>query len=159
MYVTWLGSILVLFPSALAIITVFRRVLLFSDNCLILGGVLGTSLIAHVLKILISRPRPIVVQDMIVNMPTDFSFPSAHTAQVTSFLISLALIATRDLPMKTSVVVWSICGLIILTVGFSRIYLKVHYMSDVIAGAVLGIFWVFFLNWFISLIFSGGGHA
>ena len=159
LYITWLGSIIILFPAAVTIIGGFWRMLPPSDMFLLLGGVLGASLSAHVLKMIISRPRPLAVQDMIVNMPTDFSFPSAHTAQATAFFVSLALITTRGLPWKTSVVVWSLCGLVICTVGFSRIYLKVHYVSDVIAGAALGLVWVFALQWFIHALFTGGGHA
>lgn len=158
-YITWLGSILVLLPTAVLVSAVFRRVLHLTDMYLILGGPLGASLLAHVLKLLISRPRPTVVEDMLVTMPTDFSFPSAHTAQATAFFIALALIASRGLEAKTGLFVWVLCGLVIAAVGLSRVYLRVHYLSDVIAGAALGLVWVYVLNWIIRSMFSGGGHA
>lgn len=158
-YATWLGSLLVLLPAGAALAALCWRMFEGADICLILGGLLGASLWAHLLKIVISRPRPVAVQDMLVAMPTDFSFPSGHTAQATSFFVALALVASRSLPTKTAVLVWLACGLVIVIVGYSRIYLKVHYISDVIAGAALGIVWVYMLNWFIHAVFTGGGHA
>jgi undecaprenyl-diphosphatase len=157
--ITWLGSILVLLPAGVSVIALFRRALHFSDMCLIIGALLGASLLAHLLKIIFARPRPTVVSEMLVNMPPDFSFPSAHTAQAASFFIALGLVAGRYLPDKTGAAVWLFCVLLILVVGLSRIYLKVHYISDVIAGALLGVVWVFMLNWLINALFTGGGHA
>ena len=158
-YATWLGSVLVLLPAGAVLAALLWRMLDAADICLILGGLLGASLLAHLLKIVISRPRPVAAPDMLVAMPADFSFPSAHTAQATAFFVALALAATRDLPTKTALLVWLACGLVTATVGYSRIYLKVHYISDVIAGAVLGIVWVYLLDWFIHAVFTGGGHA
>ena len=96
---------------------------------------------------------------MMVNMPPDYSFPSAHTAQAASFFIALGLVATRNLPMKTGVAVWLCCGLLISFVGLSRIYLQVHYISDVIAGATLGVAWILILNRLIDAVLTGRGHA
>lgn len=81
LYVSWLGSILVLLHIAVSVIAVFRRVLNHADMYLMLGGLLGASLIAHLLKLVISRPRPMISQDMLVSMPADFFLPSAHPAQ------------------------------------------------------------------------------
>lgn len=158
-YITWLGSILVLLPAGVSMIALFRRALNFADMVLIIGGLLGASLLAHLLKILFARPRPTVVTDMMVNMPPDYSFPSAHTAQAASFFVALGLVASRNLPIKSGAVIWLFCGLLISLVGLSRIYLKVHYISDVIAGALLGVVWVFILNWLIHAILTGEGHA
>ena len=159
LYVTWLGSVLILFPTAIVVIALFRNKLHFSDRLLLLGGLVGASAIAHAVKLIISRPRPIAAQDMLVSMPTDFSFPSAHTAQAASFFVALALAATRYLPEKTSPLIWLGSGCLIILVGLSRLYLKVHYPSDVIAGAALGIGWVLILNWLISAFVTGEGHA
>ena len=89
-------------------------------------------------------------------IPSEKRTNSGHTAQATSFFVALALVASRRLPTKTAVLGWLLCGLVIAIVGYSRIYLKVHYISDVIAGAALGIVWVYVLNWFIHAVFPGG---
>jgi len=156
---TWLGSLLVLLPSGVAGVGLLRRVLTPADIGLIIGGLLGASVLTHILKLMVSRPRPVIVEDMIVAMPADFSFPSAHTAQAVSFFLALALVVNRTLPVKNGAVVWLFCVLIAALVGYSRIYLKVHYISDVVAGALLAIFWIMLLNWFIHSCFSGGGYA
>ena len=158
-YVTWLGSILVLLPATVMIVISFWRSLQASDIILLLGGLLGASLITHLLKLLFSRPRPDMGHGMLVDMPTDFSFPSAHTAQATSFFLSLALIATRMLPIKTSITTWALAVLITAMVGFSRIYLKVHYTSDVLIGAFVGIVWIYILTQLIATFVTGGNHA
>ena len=158
-YITWLGSIILLLPVGVTVIALFRGTLDFADMALIIGGLLGASLLAHLLKILIARPRPTVVADMMVNMPPDYSFPSAHTAQAASFFFALGLIAARHLPVKSATAVWLCCGLLISFVGLSRIYLNVHYLSDVIAGAILGVAWVYILNRLIYAVLKGGGHA
>ncbi len=157
--ITWLGSILVLLPAGVTVIALSRRALHFSDMCLIISAPLGASLLAHLLKILFARPRPTVVSEMMVNMPPDFSFPSAHTAQTASFFVAAGLVATRGLPPKTGAAVWLCCGLLISCVGVSRIYLQVHYISDVVAGAILGVVWIFILNWLIDTVLKDRGHA
>ncbi len=86
-YITWLGSIILLLPAGVSVIALFRKTLNFADMLLIIGGLLGASLVAHLLNILCARPRPTVVADMMVNMPPDFSFPSAHTAQAAERII------------------------------------------------------------------------
>jgi undecaprenyl-diphosphatase len=72
-------------------------------------------------------------------MPPDWSFPSAHTAQASAFFLVLAVIAIRRLPPRLSLPT-ALCSLLIVAgVGYSRIYLQVHYTSDVIGGLILAI--------------------
>lgn len=157
-YITWFGSILVLLPGALGIVVLFRRMLSSADVFLILGGLIGSSLVTHLMKLIFSRPRPIVIDGMLVSMPRDFSFPSAHTAQATAFFAALALVAYRYTPVKIGSSIRAISGLIIFLVGYSRIYLKVHYISDVIVGAVLGLSWIYILNWIINTLSKGDSN-
>lgn len=143
--VTWAGSGLVLFPLALVIagILFFRgRV---NDALMVSGGLLGAFVLVHGLKRLFARPRP-DVQGLLVAMPSDFSFPSAHTSQAVAFALACALAAGRDASMSAGLLIWGCLGLTALLVGISRIYLHVHYVSDVVAGAILGAAWVLALN-------------
>ena len=85
------------------------------------------------LKQTFSRPRPYQIRDDVccLKMPSDqFSFPSGHTAAA---FVVLTVIA--------SIYSWLFIPLFVLavTIGASRIYLGVHYPSDVLAGAVLGL--------------------
>jgi undecaprenyl-diphosphatase len=83
------------------------------------------------IKHLTERPRPFLEHDAIVRVacPTDFSFPSGHAA--TAFM--MAVILSTQFPRYKYAFYFLAC-----LVGFSRIYLGVHYSSDVIAGAIIG---------------------
>ncbi|WP_373501812.1 phosphatase PAP2 family protein [Desulfococcus sp.] len=143
--VTWAGSGLILFPIALII----SGLLFFNDRradaLLVSGGLLGTFILVHGLKCLFARPRP-DVQDLLVAMPADFSFPSAHTAQAAAMALACAMAAGRHVSTAASVTIWGCLGLATLVVGISRVYLQVHYISDVVAGAILGAAWVLTLH-------------
>ena len=86
-----------------------------------------------ILKPLVARPRPFQVKtgiELIINAPKDFSFPSGHTlASVISAVILLI--------EKRSFGVWA--TVLAVLIAFSRLYLHVHFPTDVIFGAILGI--------------------
>jgi undecaprenyl-diphosphatase len=101
---------------------------------LLLTGVGVSSLV----KGLVSRPRPLASLALIA-VPTSASFPSGHA--LSGFLLfgtlALMLVASRvPKPLRT----WGAAavGLFALTIGLSRVYLGVHYFSDVLAGWLLG---------------------
>ena len=135
---TWLGSLYFLTPSAL-ILTGFLLWAGKSREILLLVLSLSTAGIAvHIAKLIFRRPRPDSLVHL-VPMPTDWSFPSGHTAQATAFFLSVTLIAIRTLPpaLATLTAVFSL--LIVIGVGYSRVYLQVHYLSDVLAGMALAV--------------------
>lgn len=103
------------------------------------GNVLTVSAIGYLLKHLVARPRPDVGQ---LAERTSFSFPSGHSllAMCLACSIIIALQATVGPRKSTKLRV----GLIIYVVliGFSRIFLRVHYPSDVLGGFLLSFTWV-----------------
>jgi undecaprenyl-diphosphatase len=143
--ITWAGSGLVLFPLAALIAGILWFRGRGADALLVSGGLLGCFLLVHGLKHLFARPRP-AMEDMLVTVPAGFSFPSAHTAQAAAFALACAMAFGRDAASAAEMLTWGCLGLAALLVGISRIYLHVHYVSDVIAGAVLGLAWVLALN-------------
>ena len=149
--ITWFGSILVLLPCALVIGLALLRMQRLSDAALLVGGLGGSSILAHLLKLVFARPRP-QVDEMLVAMPTDFSFPSAHTAQVVAFTLACALALGKDLSGAEIFGFWAVLVIFSALIGYSRIYLQVHYISDVMAGAVVAIAWVSLFSWIIKKI-------
>ncbi len=95
-----------------------------------LTSVCGEGIIKH----LVCRMRPchkLEDEDLIVKRPSFYSFPSGHTASSFS-VFAVAL-------LRCPATVWS--GILILSVliSFSRVYLRVHYLTDVLCGVVLGL--------------------
>ena len=85
------------------------------------------------LKPLVGRMRPFTVNtgmELLINAPKDFSFPSGHTAA--SFGAAFALLFVKNKLWIPSMILASL-------ISFSRLYLYVHYPTDVLAGILLGL--------------------
>jgi undecaprenyl-diphosphatase len=109
--------------------------------------VLGGSVSDLVLKEIFARQRPTIVPHLVD--AENFSFPSGHAAMSVVIYVSLALIMTySQINMKLKLYIISAACFLALLVGFSRIYLGVHYPTDVLAGWLLGMFWVL-LGWLL----------
>jgi undecaprenyl-diphosphatase len=90
----------------------------------------------------VNRERPSM--DQLVSVST-LSFPSGHAMSAMAFygfLIYLGFHLASTLGVKLAI--FFTLGALILLIGFSRIYLGVHYPSDVLAGFIGGIIWVSF---------------
>lgn len=103
------------------------------------GGILNT-----LLKELFGRPRPTVVEQ--VTAVSSLSFPSGHSMTAFIAYASVAYLGGRLEP--TAVLrwtTWGLASLLILAIGASRIYLGVHYPSDVLGGYLAGLAWLAFV--------------
>lgn len=94
---------------------------------------IGTILTEGVIKHLVERVRPIIaypIDNPLIKLPISFSFPSGHTASSIAVAYVLSTYIKRYKFYFISLAV---------LIGFSRIYLYVHYFSDVLGGAVVGL--------------------
>lgn len=125
---TLLGSLWLLLPAIGLITLRWRQAGLRS-----LVALLSASLLCHLLKFLIDRPRP-DLWPSVLPLPADAAFPSAHSAQAMAVAVALLYLMPSRWQM------WVGGGLILLAglVGLSRLYLQVHWPSDVVAGWLLG---------------------
>jgi undecaprenyl-diphosphatase len=104
-------------------------------------GAGGIGLVVTAVKLAAGRSRPPLPFAAVAE--DGYSFPSGHAAGITVVVLLSAWMLTRWVVRSWTarVVVWTSASLLIGMVGFSRIYLGVHYLSDVSAGWVLGAAW------------------
>ena len=93
-------------------------------------------IITYFSKLLAGRPRP---SEALINMPKSLSFPSGHTLTSLVFYLLFVYIITSKMEKRKRIFLLIIASLFALLIGFSRIYLGVHYFSDVLGGIIIGI--------------------
>jgi undecaprenyl-diphosphatase len=110
-------------------------------HALVLAGtVLLTEISSDLAKGFYARPRPDLVPHG--SYVYSASFPSGHSAlSAATFLTLAVLIASLEPNRGTKAMVFALAVALIIAVGFSRIYLGVHWPSDVLAGWCLGAAW------------------
>ncbi|HRD49685.1 MAG: phosphatase PAP2 family protein [Candidatus Competibacter sp.] len=138
--ITWLGSLYVLAPITALISVILLYFQKRAEVLLLLVGFGGATLLVHLAKAILDRPRPSVMEPLVV-LPTDSSFPSAHTTHSVAFALCMVLIIRRILP-EWQFTAMAVALMLAVAVATSRIYLQVHFPSDVMAGITLGIGWV-----------------
>jgi undecaprenyl-diphosphatase len=132
--ITWLGSLLVLLPLSILIAWAQSRRSSLRVSAFVPVSLLLATALGFITKIMVERPRPQLFSGPIP-LPEDWSFPSAHTMQVTAFLLAVMFIAKDKFIFATA----AGAALIILLVGISRLYLQVHFPTDVIFGMIAAI--------------------
>jgi len=101
------------------------------------GGALLNALLKHAFR----RARPLFDDPLLVL--TTYSFPSGHAMAATVLYGLLAVSAMRHLRQgRSRMLVASVAGVVIVLVSFSRLYLGVHYLSDVLGGMAVGVVWL-----------------
>ncbi len=137
--VTWFGS-----ATCLILLTVILFIIIKNKKA---GLLIGTNLVIisilnQTLKSLLQRPRPTGFR--IIN-ETGYSFPSGHSMismAFYGFLIYLIYKNVKNKYLKFTLII--ILFILIISIGLSRIYLGVHYTSDVFAGFLLSIAYLIF---------------
>jgi undecaprenyl-diphosphatase len=100
----------------------------------------GNGALTRILKDIFARVRP--EHDHGIAQADGFSFPSGHSSASIVAYAMLAYLAVRLLPRAWHLPAACTAGVLIFTTGFSRVVLQVHYVSDVLAGWVLGGTWM-----------------
>jgi membrane-associated phospholipid phosphatase len=139
--VTALGSIFVV-----ALVAAVASTLLWTSEhrwsvVLLWVAIVGGAVLNLVLKAGFDRPRPDVF-DWRVEYAGQSSFPSGHAMLSMVVYWTLAYLVSRlERPPLLRWLTWAFALLLVLLIGASRVYLGVHYPSDVIAGFVVGFVW------------------
>jgi undecaprenyl-diphosphatase len=102
---------------------------------------IGASTLNITLKLAFKRPRPVPFFNL--TAPESYSFPSGHSLASFCFFAGLAAILSGRIKQKRPrTIMWTIAIVMFLLIGLSRIYLGVHYTTDVIAGFAAASIWI-----------------
>ena len=141
LFITFLGSHQFLIPANLLLLAYFifiRKYSWFSIRVAVIA--LSSLALMLLLKSLFKRKRPL---SPLLKAAKGLSFPSGHA--ITAVTFYGLVIYILDHIMGTGLAFYLLAGffiLLILMIAFSRIYLRVHYLSDVLAGLVIGTLWL-----------------
>jgi undecaprenyl-diphosphatase len=138
--VTALGSTIVLGIVLFAVVGYMFIARKRAEAWLMLGAVLGGVALNNILKFSFARPRP----DLVAPAARVFtpSFPSGHaTMSAITYLTLGALLAHTHASRPMRIYFMSLAALLTVLVGLSRVYLGVHYPTDVLAGWCIGTAW------------------
>jgi membrane-associated phospholipid phosphatase len=137
---TQAGGGWVLWPGGALIVVLLARAARRREAALFAVAVVGANLVSETMKLFFHRLRPAPWFDY--PLPFTYSFPSGHAFVSFCFYLCLADILIDDKwPLARKVAIWSAALGCTLTIGFSRVYLGVHYPTDVLAGYAAGIAW------------------
>ncbi len=139
--ITMLGASGVLLPLGSCVVLGFLWASWRRGAVLFLVTMAGATVLNVVLKLSFHRTRPTSFFD--IPLPTSYSFPSGHAMLTFCFYGVLAALLTARISARAArLAIWSVATAVIVLVGISRVYLGVHYPSDVVAGYAGAFVWV-----------------
>ncbi|MCF6201493.1 MAG: phosphatase PAP2 family protein [Hydrogenimonas sp.] len=135
-WITLLGKPQSLAIFGVAVTIVLLRYRKFAELIAFYISFLGSSLTVYSLKTIFERARP----EGALYLERSYSFPSAHAAVAISFYLFLVYLCIRESQNRIFNISLAIGGVTLaLLIGISRIYLGVHYLSDVVVGYIVGL--------------------
>ena len=141
LFITFLGKHQFLVPANLLLI--FYFLLIQNQNWFsirILTIALSSLVLMLLLKYLFQRKRPL---SPLLKAAKGLSFPSGHAIMSVTFYGMLLYILLHTVDIEwLKYLLTIVLVLLILLIGYSRVYLRVHYASDVLAGFIIGILWL-----------------
>jgi undecaprenyl-diphosphatase len=135
--VTEAGSFVLLAPLSIAFV-LLRRWKRPADDIALVVIAAGSALLPLTVKLIVARPRPTIEH---LSQLSSLSFPSEHTTQAAAIYLTIAIMLSQGLRRGWREAAIALGLLIALAVAWSRVYLGVHYPTDVTAGLLLGWSW------------------
>ena len=134
-------TIITNFGGAYALMAISVLLLIIKRNrkfsLLVVINLITVFLSSQILKIIIRRDRPL---EIFLTNATGYSYPSGHTMVGSAFYIYLTYLICQSIKNKAiKILLYIITFILVLLIGFSRIYLGVHYTTDVMGGLILAI--------------------
>ncbi len=131
------GSFVLLAPLSIAFL-LLRRWKRPADDIALLVIAAGSAVLPITVKLFVARPRPTIEH---LSHLSSLSFPSEHTTQAAAVYLTIAIMLSARLTRGWREAAIALGVVIALGVAWSRVYLGVHYPTDVAAGLLLGWSW------------------
>lgn len=139
--ITWLGNVPVLLAVTLLAVGIFWRRHERTDAVFVALAFLGGQVLSNGMKLGFRRERPFFSDPLATE--STYSFPSGHALVSLAVYGSIALVLAQRLSTRsTRILVLTSAGALVAAIGFSRLYLGVHFLSDVLAGYAAGVAWL-----------------
>ena len=138
--VTTLGNGIVLAGVAAIAAYLLARRRYYAEAVLMVLAYVGAEVLSYSLKLAFQRDRPFFT-DPLATVST-YSFPSGHATVSVAVYGALCLVLVRRLTGPARLVCLAVAVLLVSLIGFSRLYLGVHFLSDVLAGFSVGLAWL-----------------
>lgn len=145
--VTFFGSANFLFPAYVVLILyyLFRKNMKLALDITMIG--LSSTGILFLFKNIFQRQRPL---NPLIRNVTGFSFPSGHSfSSFTFFGLIIYILWKTGIRKAWKILITTALFLFASIIAFSRVYLRVHYPSDVVAGFCLSIIWLMLSLWIL----------
>ena len=138
--VSWIGGPILVIPVTVAVtlgLLLVRRWRL--AQCFV-TTVVGAALLNVLARAIVDPRRP--PGELGLRHPFASSFPSGHAAEAAAISVGIGIVVMALTRSRTiRVLVWSGASVLIVAVGFARVYLAVHWTTDVLIGVVIGTLW------------------
>ena len=132
------GSFAILLPLTIALL-LLRRWKRPADDLALIVVAAGSAALPSVVKLIVARPRPTIEH---LTHLTTLSFPSEHTTQAAAIYLAIVSLLTQGRPELWRRLALAAALVIAVMVALSRVFLGVHYPTDVTAGLLLGWLWM-----------------
>jgi membrane-associated phospholipid phosphatase len=139
--ITWTGNFVTLLVITLVAVVVLWRRRERTDAVFVAFAFLGAQVLSNGMKLGFRRERPFFPDPLATE--STFSFPSGHALVSLAVYGAIALLLARRISSHTGrALLLGGTALLVLAIGFSRLYLGVHFLSDVLAGLAAGAAWL-----------------
>ncbi|MFW0796976.1 phosphatase PAP2 family protein [Gordonia sp. CPCC 205515] len=132
------GPLMVTAWTAIIAIVFILRDRTIGRAAAVVAGVTAAAIVAEIVKLAVARPRP-PLQYHLATTEMTYSYPSGHVTGTCALAVTTALVAT--VTASAAVRRWAVIAAVMVTVfaAATRLYLAVHWMSDVLAACAVGI--------------------
>lgn len=155
--ITALGGVTVLTLISSLVVIYLLVTKRFANAAVVVVSVAGGAFLTRAMKFSFARPRPELVDHLVP--VSSLSFPSGHAiASAVTYLTLGVLLARTERRVRVRAFIFAVAVALTLVIGVSRVYLGVHYPTDVLAGWSLGAAWAL-LCWAAARMFKPGDNA